>query len=101
MIYVIGITLTNGGYLPEHIRDLLTTKADGSDQTWWTRQQLVDWIDGTDGTGVRGTAFVRNPFGVSDVQVRTVHPTYGAPYVRTAPDDTTADNLLRLPVYSY
>lgn len=96
MIYVTGRRLSNGGTKPSHITHLRVTESDGSEPKIWTKQFLVDWIDGTDGTGRTGIAKVRNAFGV-DVTVRTVHPTGAPAYVQTNPDNMTTDNLLSLP----
>jgi len=96
MIYITGRRLSPGGSRPSHITHLRATNDDGSNPVLYTRQQMVDWIDGTDGSGQKGVAKVHNRYGVDPV-VHTVHPSVGSPYVQSSPDNTTTDNLLSLP----
>jgi hypothetical protein len=88
MIYVTAVKLSHGGTRPSHITDLRWRDTGSAGE--WSRPHMVKWID----TG--GTAKVHNAYGLDPV-VRTVHPTYGEPYVQTKPDNTTTDNLLSLP----
>ena len=88
MIYVTAVKLSPGGTRPSHITDLRWRDTGSTGE--WSRPQMVKWID----TG--GIAKVHNAYGL-DPTVRTVHPTYGEPYVQTKPDNTTTDNLLSLP----
>jgi len=90
MIYVTGKRLSPGGFRPSHITDLRWEEVGTNQTDIWTRARMVDWIDGG------GVAKVRNTFGV-DVNVHTVHPHNAPAYVQTSPDNTTADNLLKLP----
>lgn len=55
----------------------------------WTRQQMVNWINGG------GDARVQDGYGSVKVEVVDTQP----PYLRTKPDGRTTDNLLSLPPY--
>jgi hypothetical protein len=90
MIYVTAVRLSSGGTRPSHITDLRWRESGSTKASEWSRAQMVKWI----GTG--GTAKVHNAYGIDPI-VRTVHPTYGEPYVQTKPDNTPTDNLLSLP----
>jgi len=91
MIYVTGRRLSEGGFRPSHITDLRWEEPGTRNvNVISTRAEIVKFIDGG------GVAKVRNPFGI-DVNVHTVHPHNAPAYVQTAPDNTTADNLLKLP----
>jgi hypothetical protein len=96
VLYVIARRLSFGGTRPSHITHLRVQDSGETTSNIWSKQTLVDWIDGTDGTGRRGVAKVHNAYGVDPV-VHTVHPAHGDPYVQTQPDNTTTDNLLSLP----
>jgi hypothetical protein len=90
MINVTGKRLTSGGSCPSHITHLRWNEPSTGNGGVSPRSDMVGWID----NGVVAT--VHNPYG-TDATCRTVHPQYGAPYVQTKPDNTTADNLLSLP----
>jgi hypothetical protein len=56
----------------------------------WTRERLYDWIEYE-----RGEAFVESVG--SKVRVMTAVTARGTKYVKTQPNNTENDNLLRLP----
>ncbi|WP_025155973.1 DUF3892 domain-containing protein [Leifsonia aquatica] len=53
---------------------------------------MVDWIDNKDGDAYVGS-------GTSCVNVGTVHPDTGRPYLRTYADGKWNNNLLSLPTF--
>lgn len=57
-----------------------------------SKATMVDWIDNK-----RGIAYVGS--GASRVDVATVHPDMGLPYLRTHADGFYNNNLLSLPTF--
>ena len=53
---------------------------------------MINWIDNKDGTAHVGQ-------GSSRAEVGTVHPSNGAPYLRTYADGDWTNNLLSLPTF--
>jgi len=70
----------------EHITHL------GNPPTWlWRREQVIASI-----AAKTNMFFVRDPYNGNRVEVGVVHPTHGAPYLRTYADGQWDNNLLSL-----
>lgn len=86
MIYIIAIRLS-GGTTVRHITDVRYEDTATGRSYDVPRATMVDMIE-------RGTSvWVRDSRGDVRVQVVRANP----PYLRTAPDDRSTDNLLSLP----
>jgi hypothetical protein len=57
-----------------------------------SKATMVDWIDNK-----KGRAFVSS--GSTRVEVTTVHPSGGTPYLRTYADKVWTNNLVNLPTF--
>ena len=86
MRYIIAVRLAGGDRL-EHITHVKWEDRVKRSNGQSTRAEMVVWID--DGNEVR----VRVGSNESKVHVVRTNP----PYLKTSPNDTTADNLLSLP----
>ncbi len=87
MIYIVAIRLSAGGTTVQHITDVRYEDTNTRQRKDVSRAKMVEMIDG--GTSV----WVRDTRG--DVRVNVVRA--NPPYLRTAPDDRSMDNLLALP----
>lgn len=80
------ITKPNPQSPHEHITHL------GNPPSWvWTREQVIASIEGK-----TNTFFVIDPYNGKRSDVGVVHPTHGAPYLRTYADGQYNNNLLSL-----
>ncbi|GHG90251.1 DUF3892 domain-containing protein [Comamonas sp. JC664] len=86
MRYIIAVRLSGGDRL-EHITDLKWQEPATGWSNTNTRAEMVAWID--NGNEAR----VRVGSNESKVEVVRANP----PYLRSSPNNTTADNLLSLP----
>ena len=91
MVYVTSVHLV-GGDRHEHIASVRWTNPQTNEHSQSTRAEMVTWIDSK-----QGDARVRDRG--RDVQIGTVHPQHGQPYLRTHADREWTDNLLALPRY--
>ncbi len=91
----IEITHLHFGSTP-HTHEAITNYRWRNEQTGEVKESskatLVDWIDNKGGVAHVGQ-------GYSQVDVETVHPTYGVPYLRTVADGAPTNNLLSLPTF--
>ena len=75
----------------EHITDLKWTEEQSGDPGQSTRAAMVSFVD----ENPAGAAYTRE--GSQRANVGSVHPEYGAAYVRTYSDGEWTNNLLALP----
>jgi len=92
-VRITHVRMSQGGSRHEHIvsvqwTDEAASKTDASD----VYPSMVDYIDNKN-----GKAYVFD--GQYRVEVGTVHPKVGRPYIRTYKDKVWTDNLLSLPRY--
>jgi hypothetical protein len=92
-VRITAIHMVQGGYGHEHIEKVAWTN-EATSQTGESdvNPTMVSWIDNEN-----GKAYVFD--GQTQVDVGTVHPQAGRPYIRTYRDGTYTDNLLALPRY--
>lgn len=87
MRYIIAIHMSAGGTGLQHIEEVRWRDPATNDKGQNTRAQMVAWIDNG------GEARVESPQGGSvKVEVVRANP----PYLKTAPNNVTSDNLLSL-----
>ena len=90
-VRITAIHMSAGGTRHEHIESVRWKNEATSETGQNTVAQMVEWIDKD------GKAYVFD--GQTRVDVGTVHPQHGRPYIRTYRDGVWTDNLLALPRY--
>jgi hypothetical protein len=87
-IRITKVRVESPGTSCRHITDFKWIEVGSGDIGQTGKPGMVEWIDNG------GVAYVAESF----TRCATVHPGGGAkPYVRSEPNDTSADNLLSLP----
>lgn len=82
----------SGGYTIEHIAQLRWRNTTDNNTDWSTVTTLVEWIE------AGNKLYCQRPNGHGDpVIVLVERPPGRRPFLRTAPNNTPADNLLALP----
>jgi hypothetical protein len=89
-IEIAHIRLSDGIQDHEHITDCKWKSLSDGKVATSSKATLVDWIDNENGTAYVGS-------GSQRVNVGTVHPQVGKPYLRTYADGNWTNNLLALP----
>lgn len=89
-IEITHVRLSSGIQDHEHITDCKWKSLSDGEVGTSSKATLVDWIDNKSGTAYVGS-------GSQRVNVGTVHPQGGTPYLRTYADGEWTNNLLALP----
>ena len=89
-VQITHIRMSSSGSGHEHITDYRWLSLADDEVNSSSKATMVDWLDNKGGTAHVGS-------GAGRADVGTVHPSHGAPYLRTYADGVWTNNLLSLP----